>query len=441
MKDSRNSRYPGPGACGTDGGIDCGPTGITPNGGGSPPEAFSRTAPLPRRPRPRRGEGDRRGRTANTEPPSNDQERRRSTREQQDAHGRSRWHARHGRGPAAGGLQQRSAGRQPGGRGARRAGLGDADMLRIAAELGYSESAFLVPRGEREHDVRYFSPKAEVAFCGHATVATAVALAERDGPGGDLHTRPGRSGRPPADGGGRLRPRSPASRRTPRWRPPTSTRRWPPSAGHRRPRPGPAAPRRLRRRPPPGARRLHPGRLADLSYDFDRAGALMAGRTGRRCSWSGARPRVFHARDPFPPGGVVEDPATGAAAAAFGGYLASSAWSRTPRPPSTRATTWAAPASSRRGGRGPRPSPRHRHRHPPRVSRYPRLDTSSPSGAVARALRRTHQTARAIAAATARTGSPARPATVPPARRRRRTARRAAPGSSPRRWRPGGCRG
>jgi PhzF family phenazine biosynthesis protein len=32
---------------------------------------------------------------------------------------------------------------------------------------------------------------------------------------------------------------------------------------------------------------------------------------------------VFHARDPFPPGGVVEDPATGAAAAAFGAYLRS----------------------------------------------------------------------------------------------------------------------
>jgi PhzF family phenazine biosynthesis protein len=32
-------------------------------------------------------------------------------------------------------------------------------------------------------------------------------------------------------------------------------------------------------------------------------------------------PVFFHARDPFPPGGVVEDPATGAAAAAFGGYL------------------------------------------------------------------------------------------------------------------------
>jgi PhzF family phenazine biosynthesis protein len=30
---------------------------------------------------------------------------------------------------------------------------------------------------------------------------------------------------------------------------------------------------------------------------------------------------TFHARNPFPPGGVVEDPATGAAAAALGGYL------------------------------------------------------------------------------------------------------------------------
>ncbi len=35
------------------------------------------------------------------------------------------------------------------------------------------------------------------------------------------------------------------------------------------------------------------------------------------------RPIVFHARDAFPPGGVIEAPATGAAAAAFGGYLRS----------------------------------------------------------------------------------------------------------------------
>ena len=30
---------------------------------------------------------------------------------------------------------------------------------------------------------------------------------------------------------------------------------------------------------------------------------------------------LFHSRNPFPVGGVVEDPATGAAAAALGGYL------------------------------------------------------------------------------------------------------------------------
>ncbi|MFF7291815.1 PhzF family phenazine biosynthesis protein [Microbacterium sp. NPDC008134] len=67
------------------------------------------------------------------------------------------------------------------------AGLDDERMLRIAAEVGYSETAFLTGHSEvdgvRHHDVRYFSPGAEVPFCGHATVATAVALAERDGVG------------------------------------------------------------------------------------------------------------------------------------------------------------------------------------------------------------------------------------------------------------------
>ena len=54
---------------------------------------------------------------------------------------------------------------------------------------------------------------------------------------------------------------------------------------------------------------------------------------------------TFHARNPFPVGGVVEDPATGAAAAAFGAYLASRSSSRRRRrSPSTRASTWAARA-------------------------------------------------------------------------------------------------
>ncbi|WP_413600771.1 PhzF family phenazine biosynthesis protein [Curtobacterium sp. Curtsp57] len=57
------------------------------------------------------------------------------------------------------------------------------EMLAIAAEVGYPETAFVT--GETAHGlrVRYFSPGAEVPFCGHATVALAVALAERHGTG------------------------------------------------------------------------------------------------------------------------------------------------------------------------------------------------------------------------------------------------------------------
>src|SRR5207344_2859586 len=57
---------------------------------------------------------------------------------------------------------------------------------RIAAEVGYSESAFVAPDGSGRPGrlrVRYFSPAAEVPFCGHATIAAGVALAEREGPG------------------------------------------------------------------------------------------------------------------------------------------------------------------------------------------------------------------------------------------------------------------
>ncbi|HEY4022750.1 MAG TPA: PhzF family phenazine biosynthesis protein, partial [Pseudonocardiaceae bacterium] len=63
-------------------------------------------------------------------------------------------------------------------------------------------------------------------------------------------------------------------------------------------------------------------RLATLDYDFDALGSIM-----RAAGWTTVHlfypdgPRHFQARDPFPVGGVVEDPATGAAAAAFGGYL------------------------------------------------------------------------------------------------------------------------
>ena len=62
-------------------------------------------------------------------------------------------------------------------------GLDDAAMQRIAAEVDYAETAFITERADGGLTVRYFSPIAEVPFCGHATVATAIAIAEREGPG------------------------------------------------------------------------------------------------------------------------------------------------------------------------------------------------------------------------------------------------------------------
>ncbi|MGA5364045.1 PhzF family phenazine biosynthesis protein [Streptomyces purpurascens] len=205
-------------------------------------------------------------------------------------------------------------------------GADDAAMLATAAEVGYSETAFVVASGDGALDVRYFSPLAEVPFCGHATIAMAVAHAERHGTGrlllrtaaGQVTVTTDRS----ADGTLVATLVSVAPRTAPieagdlaellailGWSEADLDPALPPRAAF--------------------AGAWHPvlaaasrDRLARLEYDMAALGTLMA-RNGwttidlvRRESST-----VFHARNPFPPGGVVEDPATGAAAAAFGGYL------------------------------------------------------------------------------------------------------------------------
>ena len=45
-------------------------------------------------------------------------------------------------------------------------------MLKIAAELRYSETAFIKRHSAQEFTLRYFTPKAEVELCGHATIAS-----------------------------------------------------------------------------------------------------------------------------------------------------------------------------------------------------------------------------------------------------------------------------
>jgi len=49
-------------------------------------------------------------------------------------------------------------------------------MLQVAAELRYSETAFVRRLSPTEYHVRYFTPAAEVELCGHATVATFALL-------------------------------------------------------------------------------------------------------------------------------------------------------------------------------------------------------------------------------------------------------------------------
>lgn len=211
------------------------------------------------------------------------------------------------------------------------AGLDDAAMLAVAADLGYSESAFLTGRtdtaeqGVRGYTVRYFSPKAEVPFCGHATIATALALAERDGPGElEFATRAGTVPVTVTREGGELRatltsvaphvediaPDDLAEA--------LAALNWPADSLD------PALPPRIAYA---GARHLVLAaatreRLAALDYDFARLEALMhrLDLTTLQLVWR-ASDTAFHVRDPFPVGGVVEDPATGAAAAAFGAYL------------------------------------------------------------------------------------------------------------------------
>jgi len=62
-------------------------------------------------------------------------------------------------------------------------GLTDAAMQTIASEMNLSETAFLI-EGDGTAQLRWFSPVHEVAFCGHATLATAhVLLVELARPG------------------------------------------------------------------------------------------------------------------------------------------------------------------------------------------------------------------------------------------------------------------
>ena len=60
--------------------------------------------------------------------------------------------------------------------------LSEKEMLLIAKEVNYSETAFLVKVGE-SFRIRYFSPETDIAFCGHATIASGSFIGEKFGLG------------------------------------------------------------------------------------------------------------------------------------------------------------------------------------------------------------------------------------------------------------------
>jgi PhzF family phenazine biosynthesis protein len=204
------------------------------------------------------------------------------------------------------------------------------EMLKIAAEVGYSETAFLVKQ-EGAWRVRYFSPELEIPFCGHATIALGAALGERFGEGtytlqlneSEISVRAEKTSA--GNFGSTLQ----------------SPETWSEDA------PGefvdqvlvafhlgretlnPDFPIRFAFA---GAKHLlfvvkDHKTLTDMKYEFDTVQKLMLEKELITISllWPESD-HVFHSRNAFASGGVYEDPATGAAAAALAGYLRDIKW-------------------------------------------------------------------------------------------------------------------
>ena len=207
-----------------------------------------------------------------------------------------------------------------------------ADMQRVAAEVGYSETAFAFPvEGEdRSWRVRYFSPESEVPFCGHATIALGVALGQRDGPGTynlDLNNASITvEAKMSAEGMVATLASPPTESRT------INNEEFDDAMALLG-----LTKDDLDMRLPPA--RIHGGadhlvfalrdraRLAAMSYDLDEGRNMMRRHklvTIMLVHIEGDR--AFSVRNAFASGGVPEDPATGAAAAAFAGYLRDCGW-------------------------------------------------------------------------------------------------------------------
>lgn len=204
-----------------------------------------------------------------------------------------------------------------------------ADMQRVAKEVGYSETVFAAQMGETWR-VRYFSPEREIPFCGHATIALGAALAIKQGDGvfplrlndGEISVQGQRKGdgyaaalqSPPTTSQGVSAQAFASALELFGLQAQDLDEDFPPAVIHA------------------GANHLalmltSREKLASMAYDLETGQNLM-----RQHGWVtivlcyAETPQLFHVRNPFAYGGLYEDPATGASAAALAGYLREIGW-------------------------------------------------------------------------------------------------------------------
>jgi PhzF family phenazine biosynthesis protein len=206
----------------------------------------------------------------------------------------------------------------------------ETNMLQTAKHVGYSETAFLKQRDDG-WKIRYFAPETEVPFCGHATIASGAVLGELYGEGtyklflnqGEISVTVSRS-----ESGvlsatlqspntwSEIAPKEYVQKLLENFNFAISdlNSTYPVSFAFA------------------GAKHLivvlsEHEKLTEMSYEFEPVKLLMQkeGLTTINLVWIESTQTIY-SRNPFPPGGVYEDPATGAAAAALAGYLRDINW-------------------------------------------------------------------------------------------------------------------
>lgn len=205
----------------------------------------------------------------------------------------------------------------------------DKIMQNGASEIGFSETVFAAPVGDKWR-VRYFSPESEVPFCGHATIALGAALTMKHNNGlfklilnnTQITVEGKKQGELIA-----------AALQSPQTRSEVVDERLLTDA---------LALFKYSRddvdsRIPPaiihgGAKHLvislkERTKLKEMHYDINDGRRLMndAGLVTILLVHAQTS-QLFHTRNAFASGGVYEDPATGAATAAFAGYLRDINW-------------------------------------------------------------------------------------------------------------------